>query len=168
MEQRYSPEPLDLGVLSLKVHKKPSMGESAPDFSFTTLDGRTLNLSDMRGKVVLLDFWAVWCGPCRGETPHLKAVYDKFGKDDRFVMVGLSLDPNLDAPRQYAKDNNLQWVQGFLGEWSKTKVPESFGVRGIPAIFLIGPDGKILAQGLRGQAIAVAVEQALRSLPAAK
>jgi hypothetical protein len=76
-------------------------------------------------------------------------------------MVGLSLDPEKDAPIDYQKKHELGWIQGFLGEWSGTDIPNKFGVEGIPSIFLIGPDGKILETGLRGERIKAAVQQAL-------
>jgi thiol-disulfide isomerase/thioredoxin len=110
---------------------------------------------------VLLDFWATWCGPCLGETPNLKATYETFGKDGRLVMVGLSLDEKPEAPKKYAEKNGLGWVQGFLGEWSTSKVPDTYGVTGIPSIWLIGPDGKVIAKDLRGERIKSEVEKAL-------
>ncbi len=148
--------------LELTIRKPPlQAGQDAPEFTCETLDGETISLADYRGKYVLLDFWSVWCGPCRGETPHLKAVWDAFGDDDRFAMIGLSLDKDVDVPKEYTEKNELKWIQGFLGDWSKTKVPASFGVQGIPSIILIGPDGKIIASGLRGPAIKAAVDAAL-------
>jgi peroxiredoxin len=145
--------------VALAKELKP--GDMAPAFEVKTIDGRTLKLADFRGKYVLLDFWATWCGPCVGETPHLKATYDAFGTNNDFVMIGLSLDENASAPRDYARRNAIQWIQGFLGAWSKATVPNLYGVQGIPSIFLIGPDGRIVDRDLRGEEIRAAVARAL-------
>jgi hypothetical protein len=72
-------------------------------------------------------------------------------------MIGLSLDPDIKAPREYAAKNQLGWIMGFLGDWSKTDLPAKYGVEGIPSIFLIGPDGKIIARDLRGETIKTTV-----------
>jgi len=157
-----SGEPFDLGALEMTARNGLKVGKAAPDFAVKTLDGKPLKLSDFKGKYLLLDFWATWCGPCVAETPYLKATWETFKKDQRFAMAGLSLDPEVDAPRNYAAKNGIGWTQGFLGEWSKSDVPERFGVQGIPAIFLIGPDGKIVAKDLRGEAIKSAVQVALQ------
>ena len=92
----------------------------------------------------------------------MKEAYAAFKDDPRFSMVGLSLDPSATAPRGYAKKNELGWIQGFLGEWSKTDLPARYGVESIPAIMLVGPDGKVVATGLRGEGIKSAVKAALR------
>jgi thiol-disulfide isomerase/thioredoxin len=156
-----SDEPLDVGTLELAMARRIKVGDTAPGFQVATLGGESLKLEDLHGKFVLLDFWATWCGPCVAETPHLKAAHEAFGKDDRFAMIGLSLDPEKDAPRQYVEKNSLGWHQAFLGDFSEAKLPGEYGVRGIPSIWLIGPDGKVIAKDLRGAAIKDTIARAL-------
>lgn len=157
-----SDEPLDVGAIELNMTKRIKVGDPAPGFEVPALDGGTIKLEDFRGKFVLLDFWATWCGPCLAETPNLKAAYEAFGKDDGFAMIGLSLDQNEDAPRKYAEKNDLGWHQAFLGPFTeKTKVPNDYGVQGIPSIWLIGPDGNVVAKDLRGEAIKETIAKAL-------
>lgn len=141
--------------------EKVKVGQDAPLFTTKTVDGKQLKLADYKGKFVLLDFWATWCGPCLGETPHLKAIFEKYGKREDFVLIGLSLDKDPAQPAAYAKENGCSWVDGFLGEWGKDEVTKLYGVRGIPSICLIGPDGKVVAKNLRGDGIMASVSGAL-------
>jgi len=164
MEGGRSDEPLDLGQLEITVRKNLNVGDVAPAFEVPTLDGKTVRLSDYRGKVVLIDFWATWSEPRTQLTPRLKAVYKTFRDNDRFVMIGLNFDEDAEAVKDYVKQNGFKWTQGFLGDWYEAKLPAEYGVRDVPAMFLIGPDGKIVAKELLPPAIENAVRQALRNV----
>jgi thiol-disulfide isomerase/thioredoxin len=166
IRENFAAGQFDVGEVQLNSLFNLQVGKEVPDPDLKTLDGKPLKLSDYRGKIVLLDFWATWCGPCVGDTPELKAVHDALAKDERFVLISLSLDGDPQPAIDYVAKNDLKWVQGFLGDWSKTKVPEQFGVRGIPAYFLIGPDGKLITKTLSGNNLKREVEAALRALPA--
>ncbi|HEY3852837.1 MAG TPA: carboxypeptidase regulatory-like domain-containing protein [Verrucomicrobiae bacterium] len=137
------------------------IGDVAPPFEVKTVNGEPLRLADFKGKYVLLDFWATWCGPCVAEIPYLKATYNAFAADGRFAMISLSLDDMPGAPASYTRRNNMKWVQGYLGPWEESKVTPLYGVNGIPSIFLIDPNGKIINVELRGEGIREAVEKAL-------
>jgi peroxiredoxin len=158
-----SDEPLELPTLPLTLAPRLQVGDVAPTFAVKTLDGRgaEIKLSDYAGKYVLLSFWATTCGPCLRETANLKTISEMFGADDRLAIIGVNLDAKPDAARAYVIKNQLNWTQGHAGDWSHTDVPQSFGVRGIPAILLIGPDGKLIAKNLHGEQVRPALEQAL-------
>lgn len=185
--ESYIAEPIDLGTIDVSpVVPSLAVGSEAPDFEVPVIaaavepdaldahyeehgelpDAATFRLSDQRGKVTLIDFWAVWCGPCTAETPNLKAVWDAFGDDPRFAMVALSLDPSPKEPAKYAAKHELGWTNAFLGEWGQATLPGEFGVRGIPSIWLIGPDGKVINKDLRGGNMVDRVRAALDRLPA--
>ncbi len=136
-----------------KVHTNTSSidpGSSAPEISLPTVDGKVVTLSSFKGKYVLLDFWASWCGPCRAENPNVVAAYQKF-KDKNFTVLGVSLDNNKDAWQKAVTDDNLTWTQvSDLKGWSSAAA-QQYSVQSIPSNFLIDPSGKIVARNLRGE-----------------
>jgi len=145
---------------ALKPKNTLEVGDPAPEWSGTRLDGEPVSLSDFRGKYVLLDFWATWCGPCIGEIPNLKSIYSDHGGDN-FEIIALSLDKNIDLPKKFVAENPSPYTHIYLGNWGDITVGKEYGFRGIPSIWLIGPDGKVAAKGIRGPRIRKAVEEAL-------
>ena len=144
---RASDEPLDLGDIEVEIARQLDGGDAAPVFDFAGEDETTVSLRDFHGKCILIDFWATWCVPCAAQIPALKSLYAELGKDDRFVMISLSLDKDKEAARRYTKRNQMNWLHGFLGDWTETDVPGRYGVSWVPAMFVIGPDGKLIAKG---------------------
>ena len=140
-----------------KVSHREKIGKPAPDFQVIDLKGQELSLKQYRGQVVLLDFWATWCIPCRAEMPHLKKVYDTY-KDQKFEIIGISLDQSKSALDSYIEKQNITWQQ-FL---DKSGVAKMYNVTGIPATFLIDGDGIIREVKLRGRALEEAIEELVK------
>ncbi len=125
-----------------KVGRTPEIGTIAPNFALKTINGRSVSLTDYRGKFVLLYFWATWCSPCVASTPALKAFHKEFRRRDKFQMISLSLDTDELRHKRYVEANGLTWPHVRLG--LDSEVSANFGVSGVPSYTLIGPDGKVL------------------------
>ena len=119
-------------------------GESAPDFSATDLDGNPISLQQYRGKIVLLDFWAVWNSFCIGDILNVKKIYDTY-KDQGFEVIGVSLDTDETKLRNYLKENNIPWRQIFSGQERQSPLAQQYDVKSIPTRWLIDRDGKLIA-----------------------
>lgn len=137
---------------SLEAMKATTIGSVAPEFSSMSVEGKPLTLASFKGKYVLLDFWASWCGPCRQENPNVVKAYKQF-KDKNFAILGVSLDEDKTAWMRAIATDNLTWnhVSDLQG-W-KSSTAALYGIQGIPANFLIDPSGKIIAKDLRGEAL---------------
>jgi thiol-disulfide isomerase/thioredoxin len=128
------------------------VGSEAPDFSQPDPGGKTISLSSLRGKVVLVDFWASWCKPCRMENPNVKRVYEKYhGKG--FEILGVSLDRDKDAWVNAIRQDGLPWLHvSDLGFWNNAAA-QQYGISSIPFTVLVGKDGKVIDKNLRGPAL---------------
>ncbi|HKC67961.1 MAG TPA: TlpA disulfide reductase family protein [Bacteroidia bacterium] len=129
-----------------------TIGYKAINFTQPDVDGKNVSLSSYKGKVVLVDFWASWCGPCRGENPAVVAAYQRY-KEKGFDVLGVSLDQNKDKWVQAIAKDGLTWTHvSDLKGW-QNEVAKKYGVTSIPFNVLVDKDGKVLAKGLRGQAL---------------
>lgn len=125
-------------------------GAMAPDINLKSPEGELIALSSLRGKVVLIDFWASWCGPCRKENPHVVALYNKY-KDKGFEIYGVSLDNNADRWKAAIAKDGLPWKHvSDLAGW-KSSAAKLYGVHSIPQTFLIDEEGRIIKSGLRSR-----------------
>lgn len=142
---------------TIEAAKKTAIGVTAMDFTQNDPDGKPVKLSDFKGKYVLIDFWASWCGPCRSENPNVVEAFQKF-KDKNFTILGVSLDggntkTTKEAWLKAIEDDKLTWTHvSDMNGWNN-EVSSAWGIRAIPANFLIDPQGKIVAKGLRGKAL---------------
>ncbi|EHQ27408.1 peroxiredoxin [Mucilaginibacter gracilis] len=139
------------------------IGALAPVFTEPDVNGNNVSLTDFRGKYVLLDFWASWCGPCRAENPNVLKVYNKY-KDKNFTVLGISLDQpgKKNAWLAAIKQDGLPWTQvSDLNYWNNAAA-RLYGVQAIPQNFLIDPSGKIIAKNLRGDALEITLAKFIR------
>ena len=141
-------------------------GQKAPAFVAKTTDGKTVKFPDnFKGKVVLLDFWAMWCGPCRVELPHVTAAYQQYHSQG-LEILGISLDRENASSKlaAFAKENNMPWPQVYDGKYWKAALAVQYGIESIPQPILVdGDTGIVLAEGhdARGPRLAKAIQKAL-------
>ncbi len=137
----------------------PGVGDEMK-IAFTDLKGAEIDLAKMQDKVILVDFWATWCGPCVAEMPNVIAAYTAY-HDKGFEVVGISLDEDKAAVENFTSENKMPWPQYFDGKGWENELAQQFGIKGIPATFLVGKGGKIIASNLRGTDLETAIEKAL-------
>lgn len=138
----------------------PEVGSLAPDFTLPQPDGTSISLSQLRGKYVLIDFWASWCGPCRKENPQVVALYQKY-KDKGFEILGVSLDKEKEAWTKAIEKDKLSWLHvSDLKGW-QNEAAQLYQVNAIPMTYLVDPEGVIIAKGLRGPSLEAKLQELL-------
>ena len=136
----------------------------APSFSVKSHSGEELSLEKFRGKIVLLDFWASWCLPCRIDMPEVRKIWKQYG-GDRFAIIGINLDSSRPPFEAYMKEEGITWLQYYDGLGWGNKISLLYGVYSIPQTVLIDQDGVIRAIGLRGEGLAAKIGELLTALP---
>lgn len=143
---------VQLALNNLHEMESLSVGQEAPLFESTTVSGDTIALADFRGEVVLLEFWATWCGPCLPEIPYFKDVWSEYRGDD-FQLIGISLDESIGALKEFIEAENITWPQIQQERGSFDEVTEMYSVNGIPRTYLIDRKGTIVAKDFRQEEI---------------
>jgi len=143
-----------------------AIGNMAPDFTADNYHGGKVTLADHRGKVILLDFWASWCGPCMHEVPTLAALKDRYPAD-RFTIIGVSLDMEKTLPRmkKVIADNALDYPIPYDGKGWRNAVAAAYGIRSIPATFILDEKGVIVARNLRGKELVRKLDELVTPKP---
>lgn len=144
---------------------EPRTGQPFPNFKVTdALTGKVYRNKDLRGKVVLVDFWATWCRPCVAEIPHLKETYEKFHADG-FEIVSVSLDRSQKKAESFVKSRKMEWIHEIPGKGWNAPLAKRFRIKSIPRMFLIDRNGVLINADLRGKAILPAVQRAVEQKP---
>ncbi len=165
------PEPEIRDHFTSRLNRLKRIGKTAPEIEGKDVEGKTIRLSDMKGKVVLVDFWATWCPPCLEAFPELKALHAKYQKDG-FEILGVNLDAHRDdvdglekatpVVRQFLLNYRASWPSVLVGEPQKGDPADAYGVDEIPAGFLIDREGKIIHLEMSGADLSAAIEKALK------
>ena len=132
-------------LLPLVPFTRTTCADDKIEVKFTAVDGREVDLAKLKGKVVLIDFWATWCGPCVGEVPHVLDAYKKF-HDKGFEIIGISLDRDKNLLTSFIKERGMAWPQSFE---SSNALADKFGISSIPVMWLVDKEGNVATKNAR-------------------
>jgi peroxiredoxin len=149
LKQSYDQQRAVMAEQERKEIENSWVGRQAPELALPDAKGKLVSLASYKGKYLLVDFWASWCGPCRAENPNVVRVYDEF-KGKNFAILGVSLDKERDAWQEAIHADRLEWTHVSDLKFWNSKAVETFKFNGIPFNVLIDPQGKVIAEGLRG------------------
>ncbi|WP_449188490.1 peroxiredoxin family protein [Tannerella forsythia] len=129
------------------------VGTQAPAFTLTSVEGKTVSLSDFKGRYVLIDFWASWCHDCRKASPEMVALFAKYGKEN-ITFLGVSFDDKRENWENAVKHDQLTWTHvSELKKWKETTISGQYGIRWIPTVYLIDPDGRVAYADINGRGL---------------
>jgi thiol-disulfide isomerase/thioredoxin len=136
---------LGLGDIPVEISLGPKTGDVLPDFAFADLAGKQRTLSALRGRYILVDFWATWCAPCIASLSELKQVHDSLGQDHRLTVLGVNIDEDPEAARAFVLQHKLTWTQAFLDRAvDRDDILSRYAISSVPTYLLIAPDGKLV------------------------
>ncbi len=147
-------------AIAISKQKTMNIGSSAEDFSAPTPSGKTLSLKESMGKITIIDFWASWCKPCRMENPNVVRVYNKYHKKG-LNIIGVSLDKKQESWTKAIADDNLDWNHVSNLQFWQDPIARAYGVRSIPATFILDEQGNVIAKNLRGPALEKKISEIL-------
>lgn len=162
---QYSPDPVDLGTLKPKMLGGALIGDKAPDFKLKALDGSEIALADLRGKIVVLNFWSAWDKRTESRLPALEELYAALKDNPRFVMLGISVDKLPKPAADFVAEKKFAWPQIQLPDGGDNPLCKLYGIRDIPAFIVIGPDGTIVDRSDFPQSLRKGIDEALARLP---
>lgn len=141
---------VDFGLGVIYEIESLGLGQPAPEFTAVSYSNEEIALNDYKGKYIILDFWATWCGPCIPELPVIKSLHEKYSEKD-LIIISVALEEASEKFDDFLKEHKIDWTQIIQDEQWKDEIPTMYNVRGIPQKYVIGPEGNIVVKNLRGE-----------------